>query len=336
MKLAASATKHDAESGGDVIMRQELDAREYKLLLNPAKFVAPLSKASANAFWRREVEQIIRECFDSSHAVENAFDELLERNVQYWDTHDCALASADLTLRSRVDASAGRAPVDEHEITLKLRMADFFVVADTRLDRSDGDKKPAFEEDIAPDEVKPPHPAAAVVFPARPSIRSRYALTTKRQRRWEESSRTEGHLGRLFPAIVDLLKRPLGDGRLVGGPEVDEFAARGAKVRFDQDFVGEFTLTLWHLGAVKETPAIAEVSFKCDTPGGEMSGKAARKALKLFNALQADLGDYVNTTHSSKTALALPAGRTMDRMGAVEATSAASARPSRGAQHIIF
>ncbi|WP_274857644.1 hypothetical protein [Sinorhizobium meliloti] len=39
-----------------------------------------------------------------------------------------------------------------------------------------------------------------------------------------------------------------------------------------------------------------------------MSGKAARRALNLFNALQSDLGDYLNIAHSSKTALALPAG----------------------------
>ncbi|MGZ2376700.1 MULTISPECIES: hypothetical protein [Sinorhizobium] len=62
---------------------------------------------------------------------------------------------------------------DEHEITLKLRMADFFVVADTRLDRSDGEKKPQFEEDIAPFEMKPPDPAATIVFHASPSIHSR-------------------------------------------------------------------------------------------------------------------------------------------------------------------
>lgn len=42
-------------------------------------------------------------------------------------------------------------------------------------------------------------------------------------------------------------------------------------------------------------------------PGGEMSGKAASRALKLFNALQEDLGDYLTRTHASKTALALPA-----------------------------
>lgn len=52
-------------------------------------------------------------------------------------------------------------------------MADFFVVADTRLDRSDGEKKPQFEEDIAPFEMKPPDPAATIVFHASPSIHSR-------------------------------------------------------------------------------------------------------------------------------------------------------------------
>ncbi|WP_274857643.1 hypothetical protein [Sinorhizobium meliloti] len=190
-------------------MRQELDAREYKLLLNPSKFHPPLSTASANAFWHREIEPIIDKCFDGIHAVQNVFDELLERDVRYWDTRDCALAAAELSLRSRVDASTGGATSSEHQIALKLRMADFFVVADTRLDRSDGEKKPQFEEDIAPYEVKPPEPAAAVVFPAKPSIRSRYSLTLKRHHRWEEFSRTEAHLRRLFPAIEDLLKRPL-------------------------------------------------------------------------------------------------------------------------------
>lgn len=295
-------------SAGDVIMRQELDAREYKLLLNPAKFNAPLSEASANAFWHRQIEQIIRKSFNRSDAVQNAFDEVLERNVRYCDTQDCALAAADLTLRSRVDASAGMSTSDEHEITLKLRMADFFVVADTRLDQSDGEKKPEFEEDISPFEMKPPDPAATIVFPAKPSIRSRYALTTKRHSHWEESSRTEARLRRLFPTIEDLLRRPLGgDDPLLGGPKVYEFAAKGAQVRFDQGTVGEFTLTLGHFRALEEAPTVAEVSFKCNTPGGEMSGKAARRALKLFNALQTDLGEHVNTTHSSKTALALPA-----------------------------
>ncbi|WP_172403325.1 hypothetical protein [Ensifer aridi] len=296
--------------GGDVIMRQELDAREYKLLLNPAKFDAPLSKASANAFWHAQIEQIIGESLDSSNASQNTFDELLQRTVRFWDTQDCALAAADLTLRSRVDEDAGVPTSDEHEITLKLRLADFFVVADARLDGSDGGKKPEFEEDIAPYAVKPPDRTAAVVFPAKPSTRSRYALTTKRHDHWEESSRTEGRLRRLFPRVEDLMGRQLrGDRRLIGGPEVHEFAAKGAKVRLDQKIVGEFTLTLWHVGAVEEAPTVAEVSFKCNTPGGEMSGKAARRALKLFNALQTDLGkSYLNTKHFSKTALALPAG----------------------------
>ncbi len=67
------------------------------------------------------------------------------------------------------------------------------------------------------------------------------------------------------------------------------------------------TLARRGCGSVEGAPTVAEVSFKCDMPGGEMSGKAARRALKLFNALQEDLGDYLTRTHASKTALALPA-----------------------------
>ena len=53
-------------------------------------------------------------------------------------------------------------------------------------------------------------------------------------------------------------------------------------------------------------PAVAEVSFKCDTIDGEMPVKAAQRALDLFIGFQAKLGDYVNTDHSSKTAMVLP------------------------------
>jgi hypothetical protein len=288
-------------------MRHGLDAREYKLLLNPAKFGATLSKASANTFWHRSIEPISHLCLNGRHLVESAFDRLIERNLRFWDTHDCTLAASDFALRTRVDLSNGQAASNQHEITLKLRMADYFVVADARLDRSDGDKRPEFEEDIAPLEVEPSDPNLTIALPAKPSIRSRYALTTKRYRHWENCS--EDRLRRLFPNLSGLLRRPLGgDIQLLGGPRVHEFAAKGAKIRFDQDATGEFTLTLWQIGAMSDAPAVAEVSFKCDTPDGKMPGKAARRALELFNALQTELGDYVNTSHSSKTSLALPAG----------------------------
>ncbi|MFA1628188.1 hypothetical protein ACDY96_37355 [Rhizobium mongolense] len=288
-------------------MRQ-LDAREYKLLLNPAKFGTLLTKARANAFWDGQIAPIIDRCWSGSLCISNTFDKLLERILRFWDTRDCALTAAEFILRSRVDASDGIADPGRQEIALKLRMADFFVVANAHLPGSDG-ATIKFEEDIAPLEVKPQDPASSVMFPTKPSIRSRYSLTTKLERRWDESNRTEARLGKLFPTLEGMLSRSLvGDEALVGGPVIHELAAKGAQVRIGRNILAEFTLTCWYFEPAVGPPSVAEVSFKYDTIAGEMPGKAARRALDLFNALQTGLGDYVNTDHSSKTAMALPKG----------------------------
>ncbi|QPB24200.1 hypothetical protein [Rhizobium sp. 007] len=285
---------------------RKLDAREYKLLLNPAKFGTLLTKAHANAFWDGEIAPILDRHWGGSLCVSDTFDKLLERILRFWDTRDCALTAAEFVLRSRVDASNGIADSSRQEIALKLRMADFFVVANTHLPGSDG-ATTKFEEDIAPLEVKPQGPASPVVFPGRHSTRSRYSLTTKLDRRWDQSNRTEARLGKLFPTLEGLLSRPLvGDEALVGGPVIHELAAKGTQVRIGKDIIGEFTLTCWYFETAPGPPSVAEVSFKYDTIAGEMPGKAARRALDLFNALQTGLGDYVNTDHSSKTAMALP------------------------------
>ncbi|WP_246644713.1 lamin tail domain-containing protein [Rhizobium laguerreae] len=107
-------------------MRQ-LDAREYKLLLNPAKFGNLLTKAHANEFWDGEIAPIIDRRWGGSLCVSNTFDKLIERVLCFWDTRDCALTAAEFILRSRVDASDGTADSGRQEIALKLRMADLFV-----------------------------------------------------------------------------------------------------------------------------------------------------------------------------------------------------------------
>nr|WP_250814022.1 hypothetical protein [Neorhizobium tomejilense] len=285
-------------------MKHKLDAREYKILLNPQKFMAPLSLAIANDFWEGVLAPIIETCL-GDRTVRSGFDKVIERKVRFWDTDDCALTSADLALRSRLEVRDG-APADEHEVTLKLRMTDFFVVADTQFGQSTNGEKPELEEDIAPLEVQLPTASGGIVLPQKPSSRSRYSLTTKRRVDWEASP-TETFLKQLFPAVTDLVQRPLRDGRLRCGPEVHEYAAKGAEVVFSQDTEGKFTLTLWYFQSEEET-TVVEFSFKCDTPNGEMSGKTAKRALGIFTKLQADLGDYLNSQHSSKTVLALPVG----------------------------
>jgi hypothetical protein len=93
---------------------------------------------------------------------------------------------------------------------------------------------------------------------------------------------------------------------LISGPSVREFVFRGARVRLGDNIIGKFTLTLWYFGSTHLAPAVAEISFKCALVDGDMPGTAARRALALFIDMQTDLGDWANSEHSSKTAVALP------------------------------
>lgn len=297
-------------------MRHKLDAREYKLLLNSSKFVDPPSKKVANAFWYELISPIITNQLDEhedgqSRALQE-FDPPRERNIRFWDTPDCLLTTSDFALRSRIDATNGKANSTEKEITLKLRMEHYFVVASTSLPGADDQAaRTRFEEDIAPLEVKPPAPDALVVFPTKHSIRSRFSLSTTLVREWAKPERTTERLRCLFPTLEENLKHPYAFAReqaLVGGPAIHEFVYRGARVKLSEHVIGDFTLTLWYFDTLEVPPAVAEISFKYATIDGEMPGKAARRALDLFIGLQIDLGDYVNTDHASKTAMALPKG----------------------------
>lgn len=296
-------------------MGRKLDAREYKLLLNPSKFVEAPSEKVANTFWYELVAPIITnrlgERADGQSRALQGFEAPRERIIRFWDTPDCMLTASDFALRSRLPVKNGKANSPEKEITLKLRMEDYFIVASTLLPGADSEAATELEEDIAPLEVKPPAPGTSVIFPPKRSIRSRFSLSAKQVCEWQESERTTKALRGLFPTLEENLRQPNAFAReqaLVSGPVIHEFVNKGAKVKLSENVTGDFTLTLWYFETMEPPPAVAEISFKCATIDGEMPGKAARRALDLFIGLQINLGDYVNTDHASKTAMALPQG----------------------------
>jgi hypothetical protein len=53
-------------------------------------------------------------------------------------------------------------------------------------------------------------------------------------------------------------------------------------------------------------PFTAEISFKYETESGRVSEAMARRALKLFQAMQEGLGDWLTLERATKTSLALP------------------------------
>ncbi|ANL87889.1 hypothetical protein [Rhizobium phaseoli] len=291
-------------------MRHDLDAREYKLLLDAARFTGSQSLHSANAFWRSDIRRIIDEKLDEAadggSRATDEFDEVGERFVQFWDTQACLLTLSQFSLRTRTTGNCPTpsAPLD---ITLKLRMTDYFVVRHTVLEGAAEKAKTKFEEDIAPLEVATAPRASAVVRPLKPSVRSRYSLSVKLEDAWPEEARHTNHLQALYPALPGLVKGQYPDHEtLIAGPLVRERFMKGAKVALGNGTVGEFTLTFWYLGTDETIPDVAETSFKCDLEGGDMPRRPARRALDLFNALQTDPARLVDQNLSSKTVFGLP------------------------------
>ncbi|MDX1188943.1 hypothetical protein GOL88_28760 [Sinorhizobium medicae] len=294
-------------------MRHELDAREYKLLLNPERFLEAPPDTVADVFWDEHLKPLIRGLGsrnDGEPRDAGRFDKRTERIVRFWDTPDCDLTNTDLALRERLAIEDEAKPGARSKITLKLRMPDLFVVASTDLPGNGGKVRTTFEEDIAPLEVDDPKAGKrAVVVPEKSSIRSRFALSTTQKVEWTTSSRTLASLSLLFPTALDILAssgaRPTTETQLISGPKIHELVFEGPSVKLSAEIIGEFALTLWFFGPDHVPSTVAEISFKCATAGGDMPGKAALRALKLFTGMQ-KLAAWMNAEHSSKASLALP------------------------------
>ncbi|MFK0206318.1 hypothetical protein [Agrobacterium sp. NPDC090283] len=295
-------------------MRHELDAREYKLLLNPERFSEATSEPIV-AFWEKHMKPLIDSQLglrnDDEPRHEGQFNAPAERTVRFWDTADCILTRADLALRERLPVESEGSAAARPEITLKLRMPDLFVVAAAELPGSRNDARTTFEEDIAPLEVDDPNPnKRSVVVSAKRSIRSRFSLSTSQTAEWSKARPTLDDLQSLFPTLRELLGisgAQFDPGTaLINGPNIRELVFKGARVKLGANSIGKFALTLWYLDKAGPAPRVAEVSFKCATLAGDMPGKAARRALTLFTCMQSQLSGWVTSEYSSKTALALP------------------------------
>ena len=152
-------------------MRPKLDAREYKLLLNPAFFRDAIDVDIANEFLRGRLTAIVRARTGAD--PKGDFDLKARRQIAFYDTAERLLDKWKYALRRR-DADGEPA-----ELTLKLRTPDLFVAAATHLRgrKDDAKVETKFEEDIAPLEVAVPG-AAKVTIADPPSMRSRFSLST--------------------------------------------------------------------------------------------------------------------------------------------------------------
>ncbi|QJP14084.1 hypothetical protein G3545_10745 [Starkeya sp. ORNL1] len=294
-------------------MHDQINAREYKLLLDVTRFGHAPSLDAANGFWNERLKPIIDKHLDKPRRgsrYERQFDKTVERTIHFFDSETRQLDGCGYSLRKRAPVKGKARP----EITLKLRLADLFAVATTELPARDECADPQFEEDIAPLEVADPKRAGVVTIADPPSIRSRFALSTSQSLPPAARLRTFADAFRLYPTLKENLAAARAQGApnvsprtpLRCGPKVQETVFRGARVRFGDGIVGKLDLTHWHLADPAPEPRVLEISYTCDIVSRPMTGAAARRAFGFFTAMQHDLGALVNLRFTSKTELALP------------------------------
>lgn len=290
-----------------------IDGREYKLLLRPTKFAGEPSAALANAFWTKHLRPIVQGRLDKRQGGKARFKGQFEpakiRTVRYWDTKSHALAGSELTLRQRGKASDKDGA---QEITLKLRTSDLFISALTVVTGSQRDAKTKLEEDIAPLQVQlSPRGRGRKIMADYSATRSRFSRSTTQSIEADAVPATLAQACGLFPSLEANLMRRHERGltlktRLAAGPRIEEHVFKGPSVELGSGISGEFALTFWYFGKLRRVPQVSEISFKCELDGGLMPVPVARRAHRLFVAMQEELADWANIQDSSKTELALP------------------------------
>jgi hypothetical protein len=283
-----------------------LDSREYKLMLEPAKF-SSAPQPAVDQLWN-SIKRAIADRLDRQNngdvRHDGEFKPKPERFVVFRDTGSCVLDANGYSLRERLRAGNGK-----RELTLKFRSPDIFLAAQSWIANAGEDVK--FEEDIAPLTIRTVTAAGErATFAQPPTMRSLFS----------QSATQEIDSGRAINSLPDLiaLYRELGPALRrvgVGGGELQapllpgqQFRERvfsGAEVDLGENADAEFDISLWY-GTSPTEPELAELSFKYKLRKGDVAASTARRAMTLFTTLQQHLGDWASPAHETKTKVALP------------------------------
>jgi len=258
-------------------------SREYKLMLQAAKFAGPEQHllAVAHEVWEELVGAIAPFVVRADGALDTISK---QRLVAFLDSQARHLCRGGYHFRLRRTLEGSRP-----EVTLKFRHPDRYV-AEARQMKSSIRATVKFEEDI-----KPP-------------FNSLYGFSTRGRVGRKNVPGTLAAVSALFP---DLPKRL---GKIDGSLKlrvVNRFTARelvvtgpiltiGAKPRIEI----ECALIVWYKHQdTTNAPVAVEFSFRYGNPNGRYSGKAARRAYNIFETLQHSLPEWLDPTCTTKTAL---------------------------------
>jgi hypothetical protein len=286
-----------------------LDSREYKLMLDPAKF-GDAPAPTIEQLWTKVIMDIIATALDRRNNGKPRHKKRFalgpERHVVFHDTKDGFLNVNGYLLRERTSLKDGR-----RELTVKFRSPDIFQAAQSWIGAAGG--KAEFEEDIAPlirrtftrsGEVR-------VAFARPPTMRSLFSKSVTVRIDGDLAIESLRNVTALFPGFGGALRKAGLDKEtfrapLESGERIHELVFNGALVDLGDNVEAEFDVTLWYAEEAAEL-MIAELSFKYSTKKGAVAGAVARRAMILFQAMQETLGDWASPERETKTSLALPA-----------------------------
>ena len=268
-------------------------SREYKLMLQAAKFAGPEQHllAVTHEVWEELVGAIAPFVVRADGALDTISK---ERLVSYLDTQARHLWTSGYVLRLRRTLEGSRP-----EVTLKFRHPDRYVAASRQMKSRRIRATVKFEEDI-----KPP-------------FASLYGFSTSGRVGRENVPDTLDAARALFPDLAKRLGKSDGNLKL---RTVSKFTAReivitgpiltiGTKPRIEI----ECALIVWYKHQDKiNAPVAVEFSFRYGNTSGRYSGKVARRAYNIFDALQHNLTEWLDPNSSTKTALVFGCAVTPD------------------------
>jgi len=291
------------------VAAQDTDSREYKLLLDPAKFSdagprdnKPQSINTLGALLQQVSNELTGKDEDWNLKLKKT------RLVSFLDVKfesmGCVLRPHNYILRERTETN------DDGNITtltLKYRNPDRLLVAYKNILTSDTNPEESkFEEDISP------------IPSGGPSFKSVYSRSVKLE--LENTLASDG--GNLKNLFDDSMLPSLKNGLREEGVDLEQVQNKELQVVNEQQIYERvfkekvkplghkvsFTLTLWYKGpnpSTEDRPIVAEISFSYEKESGKkFPPKLVRFAHDMFHNMQVKLGSghWLAQGASTKTA----------------------------------
>lgn len=263
----------------------QIQYREYKILLKPDRFTSP---AAYEDYWdivRRVAKDFDVKIAENDHPFVNQV-----RAVLFYDTANFDLYNNHFIARLRTLYQNGW-PIAVPELTVKFRHPDFQTAADVNIHpATEGAHRIKFKEELLP--MRDRLGAMRSVYShncilAIPRVNANLAITD---------------ITRIFPAFKAV---PANEGErvaLVNDVSVEELQANVGVFKFGHGVKAKATVAVWRKRAI-ETTFCGEFAFqvKFDRED-ELHAAALKKADEFYKAMQIEAGDWV-LLGSTKTAL---------------------------------